>query len=192
LDIITKLASTDPSNTGWQGNLSISYDGIGNVQRGQGDLKTAMESYHKALDIITKLTSSDPSNTGWQRDLSESYDNIGDVQRAQGDLKAAMESYHKALEISAKLAALDGTNAEWQADLAYSHWAMAYLFGTLPNTDTRQSASECKLALEILRPLAEENRLTADQADWVPEIQTLLLSLTAPQKVPNKPPKRNP
>src|SRR5207247_1366529 len=187
-----KLAGSDPSNTGWQDNLSVSYDAIGNVQRAQGDLKTALESYHKALDIRTKLAGRDRSNTGWQRDLSESYDRIGDVQRAQGDLKTALESYHKALDISAKLAALNGKNAEWEADLAYSHWEMAYLLGTLPNTDTRQSASECKLALEILRPLAEQHRLTSEEEGWVREIETLLSSFTAPQKTPNKPPNRNP
>jgi len=114
------------------------------------------------------------------------------VQRAQGDLKTAMESYHKASEISAKLVALDGTNAVWKTDLAYTRWELAYLLGTLPKADKEKSASLCKSALEILRPLAAENRLTAEQVAWARQIEALLVSLTAPQQTANKPPNRNP
>jgi tetratricopeptide (TPR) repeat protein len=151
-----------------------------------------MESYRKALEIREKLAGNDPSNMELQRNLSISYDRIGDAQRAQGDLEGARASYSRALEILTKLAALDAENAQWKADLAYSHWEMAYLLGTLPSPDKEQSGSECKSALEILRPLAGEDRLASEEAGWVREIETLLASLTAPQKTPNKPPNRNP
>jgi tetratricopeptide (TPR) repeat protein len=192
MEISAKLAGNDPSNIQWQRDLSASYNSIGYVQSVHGDLKAALESYRKGMEIIAKLAGNNPSNMGWQRDLSISYDRIGDVQRAQGDLEEARGSYRKALEILTRLAALHAENTTWKVDLAYSHWEMAYLLGTMPSPDKRQSGSACRSALEILRPLARQDRLAAEEAGWVREIETLLSSLTAPQKAPNKPPNRKP
>ena len=93
LAIIDRLAKSDPGNAGWQRDLSVSYEKIGDVQVAQGDLAGALKSYRDSLAIIDRLAKSDPGNAGWQRDLSVSYEKIGDVQVAQGDLAGALKSY---------------------------------------------------------------------------------------------------
>ena len=81
--IAEKLAESDPSNTGWQRDLSVSHNKTGDVQQAQGDLEAALESYRSDMAIAEKLAESDPSNAGWQRDLSVSHERIGDVQRGR-------------------------------------------------------------------------------------------------------------
>ena len=126
LAISDRLAKADPGNAGWQRDLSVSHNKIGDVQRAQGDLPAALTSYQASLAISERLAKADPGNAGWQRDLSVSHDRIGDVQRAQGDLPAALTSYQASLAISDRLAKADPGNAGWQRDLAVSYGRMAF------------------------------------------------------------------
>ncbi len=43
--IFERLAQADPDNTGWQRDLSVSFNKIGDVQRARGDLDAALEAY---------------------------------------------------------------------------------------------------------------------------------------------------
>ena len=73
LAIAERLAKADPGNAGWQRDLSVSRDKIGDVQQAQGDLAAALTSYQAALAIAERLAKADPGNAGWQRDLSVSH-----------------------------------------------------------------------------------------------------------------------
>jgi tetratricopeptide (TPR) repeat protein len=121
LAIAERLAQSDPGNVGWQRDLSVTYNKVGDAQVAQGDLKAALKSYSDSLAIFGRLAQSDPGNAGWQRDLSVSYNNVGDVQVAQGDLKAALKSYSDGLAIFERLATSDPGNADWQRDLSVSY-----------------------------------------------------------------------
>jgi tetratricopeptide (TPR) repeat protein len=59
-----------------QRDLSVSYAQIGDVQRDQGDLASALSSYNKTLEIQEKLAARYPGYTKWQDDLSLSYNKI--------------------------------------------------------------------------------------------------------------------
>jgi tetratricopeptide (TPR) repeat protein len=83
LEIIRRLAEQDPTNRGWQSDLSKSYERVGDVLRDQGDLAGALNSYRDSLAIREKLAKQDPSNASWQSDLSSSYERVGDVLRDQ-------------------------------------------------------------------------------------------------------------
>ena len=100
---------------------SVLFNEIGDVQKAQGDLSAALESYRAAITISRRLAKADPDNADWQRDLSVSHNKIGDVQKAQGDLSAALESYRATITISERLAKADPANAGWQRDLSVSH-----------------------------------------------------------------------
>jgi hypothetical protein len=80
------LAKADPGNAGWQRDLSVSDNKIGDVLVAQGDLAGALKSYRDGLAIAQRLAASDPGNAGWQRDLSVSYEKVGDVQVDQGTI----------------------------------------------------------------------------------------------------------
>jgi tetratricopeptide (TPR) repeat protein len=81
LAIRDRLAKADPGNAGWQRDLAVSHNKIGEVQQAQGDLAAALTSYRASLAIIERLAKADPGNAVWQRDLSVSHIKIGEVQR---------------------------------------------------------------------------------------------------------------
>ncbi len=55
---------------GWQRDLSVSYNKVGDVLVAQGNLPEALKTYRDGLAIADRLAKSDPGNAGWQRDLS--------------------------------------------------------------------------------------------------------------------------
>jgi tetratricopeptide (TPR) repeat protein len=118
--IADRLAKSDPGNAGWQFDLGISNERVGNVQMARG-LAAALKSYEARRDIISRLAKSDPGNAGWQRDLSVSYNFVGNVQLAQGHLPEALVSYQADLAIMERLAQSDPGNAGWQRDLTMSY-----------------------------------------------------------------------
>ena len=85
-----KLAAADPGNAGWQRDLSISWNKLGDVRQAQGELSGALQAFAEGMKIAAKLAAADPGNAGWQRDLSVSWDRLGDVRVAQGDLPGAL------------------------------------------------------------------------------------------------------
>ncbi len=93
------LAARDPANTGWQRDLSVSHDRIGDVLVAQGDGPQALAAYRRGLAIREALAARDPANTEWQRDLSVSHNKIGDVLVAQGDGPQALAAYRRGLAI---------------------------------------------------------------------------------------------
>jgi hypothetical protein len=69
LDIAERLAAADSANSGWQRDLSVSHERLGDVAVDAGDLATARDHYQASLDIRERLAAANPANTGWQRDL---------------------------------------------------------------------------------------------------------------------------
>jgi hypothetical protein len=86
-----RLAAADPTNTGWQRDLSVSRDNLGDVAAAAGDQAGAAEHYRAGLAIRERLAAADPTNTGWQRDLSVSRERLGNLAVAAGDLAGAAE-----------------------------------------------------------------------------------------------------
>ena len=84
--IDTRLTEQDPSNAGWQRDLSVSYNKVGDVLLAQGKLEEALQAYEASRAIAGRLAEQDPSNTGWQRILSVTHNKVGDVLVAQGKL----------------------------------------------------------------------------------------------------------
>ena len=176
MEIAEALASSDPSNAGWQRDLSVSHNKIGDVQRTQGDLDAALESYRSGMKIAEALASSDPSNAGWQRDLSVSHNKIGDVQRTQGDLDAALESYRSDMEIAEALASSDPSNAGWQRDLSVSHKKIGDVQRTQGDLDA--ALESYRSGMEIAEALASSDPSNAGwQRDLSVSHKKILITL---------------
>ena len=77
LTISERLAKTDPSNAGWQRDLSVSNNRIGDVLNAQGDLPGALAAYRKGLANSETLAARDPANVQWQIDIAASYGKLG-------------------------------------------------------------------------------------------------------------------
>jgi tetratricopeptide (TPR) repeat protein len=115
------LIQSDPANTGYQRDLSVSYDTLGGLARAVGDIPEATRLYHQALTIAERLVERDPANTGYQRDLSVSYNTLGGLARAVGDIPEATRLYHQALTIAERLVERDPANTDYQRDLSVSY-----------------------------------------------------------------------
>ena len=186
LEIAQKLAARDPTNTERQRDLSVSHEKIGNVQSAQSDLKAALSSYQKGLEIRENLAAGDQTNTEWQRDLSVSHNKIGDVQSDQGDPPSALTSYKQCLEIAQKLAARAPANAQWKTNLVISLWKLASILEQQGTPQKREAGVNYQRALELLRSLAVENRLTAEQKTWISQLEVRLKAITKePPRGPN-------
>ena len=66
LKIQQTLAEQDKTNSGWQRDLSVSYNKVGDVLVAQGKLQEALDAYQQKLTIDKKLASQDPTNAVWQ------------------------------------------------------------------------------------------------------------------------------
>jgi tetratricopeptide (TPR) repeat protein len=159
-EIADRLAKADPGNADWQRDLSVSYERIGDVQVAQGALPEALQSFRDSLAIADRLAKADPGNAGWQRDLSVSFNKIGDVQVAQGALPEALQSFRDSLAIRDRLAKADPGNVQWKIDVLWSHWRLA--------RHGDDAANRWALIVTTLRKLKAEDKLTAEQATWLP------------------------
>jgi tetratricopeptide (TPR) repeat protein len=115
------VAKAGPENAGWQRDLSVSYNKIGEVLVVQGNLPEALKSFRDGLAIRDRLAKADPTNADWQRNLSVSYNRIGEVLVAQGKLPEALQSFRDGFAIRDRLAKADPGNAGWQRDLSLSY-----------------------------------------------------------------------
>ncbi|MFK7944240.1 MAG: hypothetical protein AB8B85_15190, partial [Paracoccaceae bacterium] len=93
--LVTRLASVavEPDNAVRQRDLGIAYNRLGDVQRLQGDLTAAEQSYHIAFESAQRLAARDPGNAQWQRDLSVSHNKLGDIMVELDDLAGAEQSF---------------------------------------------------------------------------------------------------
>ena len=147
LAIRERLAAADPSNAGWQRDLSVSQEKLGDVLSAQGRLDDALSAYRAGLAITERLAAADPSNAGWQRDLSVSQNKLGDVLSAQGRLDDALSAYRAGLAIAERLAAADPSNAGWQRDLSVSQNKVGDVLSAQGRLDDALSAYRAGLAI---------------------------------------------
>ena len=73
LAIAERLAKADPGNAGWQRDLSVSYNKVGDVLKDQGNLPEALNAYRDSLAIAERLAKADPGNAQWQVDVAFAY-----------------------------------------------------------------------------------------------------------------------
>ena len=144
--------------------LSTNFLVIGNVEEAQTAAKGAVA-------IMLRLTELKPDNMLWQRDLSVSYNRIADVLLAAGDRTGALENYRKGLAIFDKLARSDPGNVQGQTDLIVSHFKLAQA-GDTPRENLVR-------ALEIVKRLESEGKLSAQQQGWVDALEQAIDALDA-------------
>lgn len=117
-NIFARLAKREPDNAGWQRDLSISQERLGDALQAQGDLNAAREAYQASLAIRARLATDNPANTASQRDLSIIQQRLGELARGQGNLAAAREALLAARAIRAGLAQGAPDDAGRQRDLS--------------------------------------------------------------------------
>jgi tetratricopeptide (TPR) repeat protein len=178
LAVAERLAAADPSNTGWQRDLSVSQGKLGDVLSAQGRLDDALSAYRAGLAIRERLAAADPSNAGWQRDLSVSQNKVGDVLSAQGRLDDALSAYRAGLAIAERLAAADPSNAGWQRDLFISYEKLGLVEERKQNP--KDAAPYYAEAAKIIRQLAPRDPSNAQWQRDLARIEERLATVSVP------------
>ncbi|TMQ03186.1 MAG: tetratricopeptide repeat protein, partial [Deltaproteobacteria bacterium] len=83
--------AADPTNPGWQRDLAVAYQDLGDVAVRAGKLEEARARFEKALTSLTALTSAGSASAGWKSDLATSYNELGDLALRSGKLDDARE-----------------------------------------------------------------------------------------------------
>jgi tetratricopeptide (TPR) repeat protein len=156
-----RMLRTDPGNAGWQRDLAVLHDRVGDVLMAQGNLPEALKSFRDALAIKDRLVRADPGNAGRQRDLSMSHEKVGGVLVAQGNLPEALKSVRDGLAIRDRLAQTDLDNDGWQRDLSMSHEMVGDVL--MAQGDLPEALKSFRDQLAIAKRLA---RADSDNAGW--------------------------
>lgn len=125
-----------------------------------GENKTAQDNYLQAHKLLVELQQVEPNNVEKQRDLSVSYDRLGAIYEANGDRGAALKAYQDSLAIRNKLVEMDINNVQWQTDMVVSYVRLA-------GVELSKKRDYLNKALIILENLNAENRLSAEQQNWI-------------------------
>jgi hypothetical protein len=72
LAIVERLADSDPSNSQWQRDLSVSHNRIGEILETQGHLAGAIAAHEQGLLIMQSLAARLPDHPEFQRALAAS------------------------------------------------------------------------------------------------------------------------
>jgi tetratricopeptide (TPR) repeat protein len=152
---LKRLAESDPTNTTWQRDLSMSFERLGDIAVDKGNLPEAQRLFTEALHIRQRLAESDPDNSAWWRDLSVSLIDLGDLATAQGNLAEGKRLNDDALRIAKRLTEFDPANTTWQRDLSVSLNKLGGLAAEQGNLSEAQPLFE--ESLQIRQRLAESD-----------------------------------
>jgi tetratricopeptide (TPR) repeat protein len=167
LAIAEQLAQADPGNAGWQRDLSVSFDRVGDVLVAQGNLPEALKSLRDGLAIRDRLAQADPGNAGWQRDLAVSNERIGDMERRLDHPAEARAALERALAIYDSLLAANPENTQF------------LVFSTVPlmrlgDLDPERQKTYFERALKILKDLDAAGRLEPRRKDPIVWLESRL------------------
>ena len=68
--MMRRLAEADPSNAGWQRDLSINLMRMAELREGTGDRAAALALAEESLAIGKRLAALDKSSVTWQKDVA--------------------------------------------------------------------------------------------------------------------------
>ncbi|MBN1439807.1 MAG: tetratricopeptide repeat protein, partial [Anaerolineales bacterium] len=72
LAIRKRLAEADPSNAGWQRDLSYCLTRLAELYKRQGERLKALPLAEESLSIDERLSALDPTNVQWRKDVEAS------------------------------------------------------------------------------------------------------------------------
>ena len=83
LAVMRRLAEADPSNAGWQRDLSFSLTRLAETYEQQGNRPAALALANEGLAIDERLAALDPTNVGWQNDVAVSRSLVDRLRRSR-------------------------------------------------------------------------------------------------------------
>ena len=103
---------------GWQRDLSVVLQNLGDMAQFSGDMAQAHANWQKSLEITEALAARDPTNVTWQIDLVICYQTVAKGLEYLGDSSQALAALKKSQKIAKALVAYDPNDNARLAALA--------------------------------------------------------------------------
>ncbi len=159
LDIRRNLSLRYPGNAQLMRDVSVSLNRLGDVKLKLKDTEGALSDYTESLELARRLLAMDYGNAQAQRDVSVDLNKVGDMKLDAKDRQGAFDAYSEGLTIARRLAKQDSGNAQAQTDLVVSLTRAA---------DVSDGPKPYYMeALDILRDLDGQGRLSLEQRGWI-------------------------
>ncbi|MCB1157808.1 MAG: tetratricopeptide repeat protein [Leptospiraceae bacterium] len=99
LELIQALSKSEPNNSLYKRDISVSYNRLADVYVSRGETDKALKHFTESLLIAEQLSNSEPNNTQYKRDIVHSLIKKGNILIFKGDVGKAKSSYEKALSL---------------------------------------------------------------------------------------------
>ncbi|WP_026310188.1 tetratricopeptide repeat protein [Neomegalonema perideroedes] len=172
LEIFDEIALKDPASATAKRDRAVALERLGDAAFALGDWGEARARYEANLQIREARAAADPSDAEARRDLALSLIKLADLGRAQGE-PGAERRYARALDLARGLSALDPRNVSAAHVLVL---ALDRAATVAPEPEAKALYAEI---LTILRPLAEADRLSADQKAALNAVEAHVAGLNA-------------
>lgn len=113
---------------------SVLLEGMGDMQREQGDWHGAEQSYLQALAVVERLLLGAPEREAWQHDWSVLQEKLGELGQLQGDLSSALVAYQRYANAAERLSMQMENNLYWRRDWAIALEKIAEIMQARGNT----------------------------------------------------------
>lgn len=156
LEIFDSMGRADPSSATARRDRAVALERLGDALLGLEDLGGARLRYDVNLRIREARAASAPGDPEARRDLALALIKMGDLGRMQQE-PGAESRYARALDLARGLAAAD------PQDLAATHLLVLALDRAASAAQPAEARARYAEILSLLRPLAEQGRLSAEQ-----------------------------
>jgi tetratricopeptide (TPR) repeat protein len=157
---------------GWQHDLAVVTERVGNVLKAQSDLAAAVSAFGDRLKIAKALAEKDPNNLQWQRELSIADHMIANALVAQGDLTGALAIDEDAVVAARKFYAAHPDAKEAKHELAQTlgglYWALILCNRAPSALDSTDEALTLDPSLLFVRLNRAHALLLLDRFDEAP------------------------
>jgi tetratricopeptide (TPR) repeat protein len=170
LEIASRLAEADPDNTVLQRQLGVAHGSVSYLFLEEHKFQDALSSLQNGIAIFARLAKVDPYNAMWQRDLAVAHERLGTIYARQDRTSEAISACEQALVIYRAL-------IDRNPDDARSRLYVIAPLASLGKLRGREGRADLQQALDILKQLADADRLDAERRAWIPQFEAALAAL---------------
>lgn len=159
LKYLDELAAEAGNDFSLKQELATAYEKVGDVQAGYrsanlGDMRGALDSYHKALGLRESLVQHDGADIQALRQLVRTHGRLGDLLLQAGDAPGALVQAEQLLGIATQLAAMHPADATDRRILAQAH--LDFGWKQAQQGQWQDGLAHCRRSAAIVEALAAE------------------------------------
>jgi tetratricopeptide (TPR) repeat protein len=154
-----QFSADDPNNAEWRGYVAVGHDRVADALRATGDLTAALQEYEQVQMITAKLLASNQSDADLIKLLADARFKAGEILQATGRQEEAVKNFRDSMALSETLVQGNPDIVYFRNRLLQARWRLA--------TTGSGSAVDATAALDALRELGRQHKLTFEQQRWL-------------------------